>query len=57
MRKKNYQMNTCRRKYYIKTEKNESWSIQGSNEYTQKKILHENRNQYAPITNYILREL
>jgi len=57
MRKKNYQMNTCRRKYYIKTEKNESWSIQGSNEYTQKKMLHENRNQYAPITNYILREL
>jgi len=31
MRKKNYQMNMCRRKYYIKTEKNELWSIQGSN--------------------------
>jgi len=31
MRKENYQMNTYRRKYYIETEKNELWSIQGSN--------------------------
>jgi len=29
MRKTKYQMNTSRRKYYIKTEKNELWSVQG----------------------------
>ena len=44
-RKKDYQMNTFKRKYYIETEKNELWSIQGSDLYTQKKILHGNRKQ------------
>jgi len=31
IRETSYQMNTCRRKYYIETEMNELWSIQRSN--------------------------
>jgi len=31
MKKKNYQKNTCRRRYHIETENGELWSIQGSN--------------------------
>jgi len=57
MKKKTYQMNTCRRKYNIETENYELWFIQGSNEYTQKTILNGNRKEYAPITYYIWRRL
>jgi len=41
MTKKNYPMNSCRRRCYIETENNALWSIQGSNNYTQKKILQQ----------------
>ena len=39
MRKKNYQINTCRRRYYTEIGYDARWSIQGSNDYTQKKTL------------------
>ena len=43
-------MNTCRRRNYTETENHARWSIQGSNEYTQKKILQRNRKQRSHNT-------
>ena len=53
--RKNYQINTCGRRYYTEIENNVWWSIQGSNDYTQKKILQRNRKQYAPRILYLKR--
>jgi len=48
MSMKNEQMNTCSRKYYIETEKNDLWSIQGQINTHKRRYYTETENNMLP---------